>query len=79
MLFGTSVSDNPPPFPPADRCSPLDVCPFGFEILCTILLLASFVHDLRWSAPRTFSPQFIIYFSYVTLADEFNTGSINSF
>ena len=66
MLFGTSVSDNPLPRP-SGRYSPLVVSPFAFEILFPIMLLESFVQDLRRPRLHACFHLFDIYFNYATV------------
>ena len=77
MLFGTSVSDNP--LSPVGRYSPLAVSSFAFEILFPILIMASFVLDLRGPNLHAGFHQFDIYFNYATLDGGLIIGSCGAF
>ena len=78
MLFGASVSDNLP-ITQLGSLFPT-ICLFlCFENLCMILLLASFVRDLRWPNLHICFHQFNIYFAYFTLDGGIGTGSGHQF
>ena len=73
ILFGTSVSDNPP-FPPWVVIPSLSVFSFDFEIMLPVLLSASFAQGLRWPHLRTCYHQFNIYTNYATIDGGLSIG-----